>query len=205
MIKRLITTTTLLALLLVSVTAQADIVLNLSSPDLFGTPGTTVSWDFSLANNTAYDLYVNSVYADGTLYGVPLIDGSGGASALGTFWDAYFSVGGLVVPANSTTLSILGALPLATFEISNSAPAGGPAVTGAIKLDYMLIDPATATQDSIGDTVGSGTLIAQYNGADALASVTVTSAVVPEPSTYALLCISLGVVGFARRKMVKGE
>lgn len=27
---------------------------------------------------------------------------------------------------------------------------------------------------------------------------------VPEPSTYALLCISLGVVGFARRKMKKG-
>jgi Domain of unknown function (DUF4082)/PEP-CTERM motif len=28
---------------------------------------------------------------------------------------------------------------------------------------------------------------------------------VPEPSTYALLCISLGVVGYARRKMGKGE
>jgi len=28
---------------------------------------------------------------------------------------------------------------------------------------------------------------------------------VPEPSTYALLCISLGVVGYARKKMVKGE
>jgi PEP-CTERM motif len=27
----------------------------------------------------------------------------------------------------------------------------------------------------------------------------------PEPSTYALLCISLGVVGYARRKMGKGE
>ena len=30
-----------------------------------------------------------------------------------------------------------------------------------------------------------------------------TQAAVPEPSTYALLCISLGVVGFARKKMVK--
>ena len=29
------------------------------------------------------------------------------------------------------------------------------------------------------------------------------AAAVPEPSTYALLCISLGVVGYARRKMVK--
>jgi hypothetical protein len=30
-------------------------------------------------------------------------------------------------------------------------------------------------------------------------------ATVPEPSTYALLCISLGVVGFVRKKMVKSE
>jgi PEP-CTERM motif len=29
--------------------------------------------------------------------------------------------------------------------------------------------------------------------------------IVPEPSTYALLCISLGVVGFARKKMGKRE
>ncbi len=28
---------------------------------------------------------------------------------------------------------------------------------------------------------------------------------VPEPSTYALLCLSLGVVGFARRRMMKNE
>jgi hypothetical protein len=32
-----------------------------------------------------------------------------------------------------------------------------------------------------------------------------SSATVPEPSTYALLCISLGVVGFVRKKMVKSE
>ena len=33
----------------------------------------------------------------------------------------------------------------------------------------------------------------------------VASTAVPEPSTYALLCISLGVVGFARKKMGKSE
>ena len=33
---------------------------------------------------------------------------------------------------------------------------------------------------------------------------TVNVSAVPEPSTYALLCISLGVVGFARKKMRKG-
>jgi hypothetical protein len=42
---------------------------------------------------------------------------------------------------------------------------------------------------------------------DAGASTATFSGVsaVPEPSTYALLCISLGVVGYARRKMVKSE
>ena len=30
-------------------------------------------------------------------------------------------------------------------------------------------------------------------------------AAVPEPSTYALLCIGLGVIGYARKKMVKRE
>jgi PEP-CTERM motif len=33
----------------------------------------------------------------------------------------------------------------------------------------------------------------------------VNSTAVPEPSTYALLCISLGVVGYARKKMGKSE
>ena len=34
---------------------------------------------------------------------------------------------------------------------------------------------------------------------------TITFAVTPEPSTYALLCISLGVVGFARKRLGKRE
>jgi len=35
--------------------------------------------------------------------------------------------------------------------------------------------------------------------------LTSSPAAVPEPSTYALLCISLGVVGYARRRMAKRE
>jgi hypothetical protein len=41
----------------------------------------------------------------------------------------------------------------------------------------------------------------------AVRSGVLSGAAVPEPFTYALLCISLGVVGYARKKMriVKGE
>ena len=35
--------------------------------------------------------------------------------------------------------------------------------------------------------------------------INASATAVPEPSTYALLCISLGVVGFARKKMAKGR
>ncbi len=45
-------------------------------------------------------------------------------------------------------------------------------------------------------------------GASGNATFTATlggPAAVPEPSTYVLLCISLGVVGYARKKMVKRE
>jgi hypothetical protein len=37
--------------------------------------------------------------------------------------------------------------------------------------------------------------------AAAVATASITAAAVPEPSTYALLVISLGVVGFVRRKV----
>ena len=35
--------------------------------------------------------------------------------------------------------------------------------------------------------------------------LTAQTSAVPEPSTYALLCVSLGVIGYARKKMVKSE
>jgi hypothetical protein len=44
-------------------------------------------------------------------------------------------------------------------------------------------------------TLGSAIQTAELTGASA----------VPEPSTYALLCISLGVVGYARKRMMKSE
>jgi PEP-CTERM motif len=199
MFKRLVTTTTLLLLLLGTFTAQA-FYLDLPVADLSGAPGSTVGWDFSLFNDSAYDLYVMNVYADGTLYGTPLNDGSGGTSALGTFSDAFFNAGGFTVLAHSTATSTTTSSPLATFAIDGTAPASAPTVTGAIKLDYVLFDPALGPGSN---SMGSGTLIAQNNSAPAIASVTATA--VPEPSTYALLCISLGVVGFARKKMQKHE
>jgi PEP-CTERM motif len=57
---------------------------------------------------------------------------------------------------------------------------------------------------SVSANGGAETNLSQGNFLDA-AAFGVGVGVVPEPSTYALLCISLGVVGFARKKMGKKE
>ena len=193
MIKRIITTCTLF-LLLGSAAVQASVVLSLDKQNLSGAPETRVGWDFSLYNDSAFDLYVLRVYADGTLFG------SSGVSALGDFRDdiAFTTSNNGIIVASGTSTS--GSFPtdgLASFAINTSAPVGG-SVNGKIYLDYEL-------RDSNVDFQGSGFLTAQYGGQDAVASVTVTTSAVPEPSTYALLCIGLGVVGYARKRMVKGE
>ena len=61
-------------------------------------------------------------------------------------------------------------------------------------------------------TIATGTLVfgtdtlSNLVGGTKVLTVEVSNATaVPEPSTYALLCISLGVVGFVRKKMIKVE
>ncbi len=49
------------------------------------------------------------------------------------------------------------------------------------------------------DTLGN----LSYGSPPSNAVISVGATAVPEPSTYALLCISLGVVGYARKRMVK--
>ena len=44
-----------------------------------------------------------------------------------------------------------------------------------------------------------------YSGTGVSTITFYTPSAVPEPSTYALLCISLGVVGFARKKLKNSE
>ena len=180
----------ILFLLLAATMAQASL-LTLANQDLSGAKGTRVGWGYSLANDSAFDLYVLRVYADGTLFG------DGGTSAIGAFRDDinYNYPGiGITVPALQTVTGIFPTDGLASFAINPGAPVGA-SVNGKIYLDYEWYD-------GNGDSF-PGLLTAQYNSQDALASVTVSASAVPEPSTYALLCISLGVVGYARRKMGK--
>jgi PEP-CTERM motif len=63
---------------------------------------------------------------------------------------------------------------------------------------FSVLNPNVATDDG----ANWSTLFGPFTSYDmAIGPATA----VPEPSTYALLCISLGVVGFVRKKMVKSE
>ena len=184
MIKRLITFTFLL-LLGGAIAAHAAPTLTIipGNGALIGAPGTTVGWDFSLYNDSAtYNLYVNVVYADGSLAAGAFPNG------LGDFADAIaiWSLGSLVLAPHQTfTGTMADGHPLATFAISLNAPLSAVPVSGNINVLWE--------QNSGGP---------EYNYYDsgvlsALASVTT----VPEPSAYILLFLSLGVVGYARKKM----
>ncbi len=183
MFKRIITTLAL-TLLLGATAAQASI-LDVATKDLTGTPGSRVGWSFSLNNDTPFDLYVLRVYAGGTLFG------SNGVSALGTFRDdiAYTTGNnGIVVASGGTYNGSFPANGLASFAINGGAPYLA-SVNGKIHLDYELYDSNV-------DFQGAGVLTAQYQGQDALASVTA----VPEPSTYALFCLGLVGLGYVRKR-----
>ncbi len=192
MFKQIITLCTLF-LFLVAPAARAS-VLTLDNQELFGAPGNSVGWGFSIYNDSAFDLYVLRVYSDGTLFG------TSGVSVLGAFRDdiAYETSNNGIIVASLATAN--GAFPvdgLASFVVNSGAPVGG-SVNGKIYLDYELYDSNV-------DFQGAGKLTAQYSNQDALASITVTSSVVPEPSTYVLLCLSLGVVGYARKNVAKNR
>jgi hypothetical protein len=166
--------------------ANAAPILGLTSaPALTGAPGLKLSWGFSLSNDTGFDLYVTSVYADGSLYG------TGGASALGTFADqiAQWTAGnGLVVNAGGSFTGNAPSQALASFQISPSATAGSLPVTGHIFLTYELYNSNL-------DFQGSGTLTAQYGGGDATASVAISAGgAVPEPGTAALVLLGLAAL-----------
>lgn len=189
LMKQGILISTLGALLLgTAFSAQAVPTLTLTTPDLIGRAGNVVGWGFTLDGDATYELLVTSVYADGSLYG------QDGQSALGEFADyvAIWSFGGapwgegLSIMANqSFTGSVLNTA-LAIFTIRPDAPESTVPVTGKIHLTYDLVD-------CTGDTGCSGELTAQYDGADAWASVTV-----PTPATAAL--VVLGLAGLRRRR-----
>ena len=89
-----------------------------------------------------------------------------------------------------TTINSLSSLTLASLGLDAPIPVSGTLTsTTSIRAGYL---------DAVGPGFGVPTIqTSDFSGTG--------TPVVPEPSTYALLCISLGVVGFARKKMRKGE
>ena len=97
-----------------------------------------------------------------------------------------------LTPDTQYALTFYGAGPdnyigLSILDPVNYAVADGFTVQG---LGYSVNNGASFK--FVGNTIGSMNI-----------QVSTSASAVPEPSTYALLCISLGVVGYARKKMGK--
>jgi hypothetical protein len=107
------------ALFMTATTAQAGL-LTPNTQDLFGAPGERVGWSYSLYNDSAFDLYVLRVSADGTLFG------SSGVSAIGSFREAIAYTtnnDGIIVPSLQTATGTFPTGGLASFAINSKAPA----------------------------------------------------------------------------------
>lgn len=107
----------------------------------------------------------------------------------GVLFDTSLKEGGVDLTRELTTQWTVGGFWGTNVNVDKSNPPRSS--TG----DFQLFSPVTSDAPSGGNpyTLGDMTL------------TSFAPAAVPEPTTYVLLCISLGVVGFARRKLVNGE
>ena len=177
------TLTLLLALTLVAaaaVTAQAAVAISLDPANgvVSGLSGETVGWGITVSNDTAEWLWINdSIFSNG-------VTGQ---------WAQYANFSGYMDPVPPTSVVSI------PFTLATNAGAGiftidpgsspGDMAGGVIDFTYDLYATDPTTLGGTPDNNGT------FNGVNATVVTT------PEPSTYALLCLSLGVVGFARRKL----
>lgn len=79
-----------------------------------------------------------------------------------------------------------------------------PSFSMGAPIPSLLLDPVGMATGAI--SFDSGVSLSNLTLGSAIQTAEITAATaVPEPSTYALLCISLGVVGFARKRMVSKD
>jgi PEP-CTERM motif len=180
------TITLLVALTLVvaaAATAQGALTITLDPVDgvISGVAGQTVGWGITVSNDSLEWLWINdSTFSNG-------VTGP---------WAQYANLSGYmppVAPGAVVTTPFNSALNFGagSFTIDpGSLP--GDVAAGVIDFTYDLY----VSDPTLGGTPDNN---GAYNG------VSATVVTTPEPSTYALLCLSLGVVGFVRRKVVKGE
>ncbi len=174
---------TLMFVLTLAVTAQADVAFNLepTGGGISGAPGDTIGWGYTVSNDTTYWLWVGG--------SVIAMDKD---SSWGTYTDTSFNVDPLApmvggIPSVlAVPFSPAGGTGAGSFSIDPTAPFGDMA-RGYITFNYTLYD-ADPSQ-------GGGTEMG-YGSVDVNATVAT-----PEPTTYLLLCLSLGVVGLVRRQL----
>ena len=171
-----------------SLTAHASLMSLLPGQDLSGPPDSTVGWGFTITSDTYFLMIMSSpVFTSASPVGWG--DFTGNDRQL---------VNLVVAPGIPVTYYFDPVLltGVGSFAIYSDAIPGSVA-TGTIDLTYGLFtvspnDPLFTDAD----------ILSLDNPFSNPASVTVTDpAAVPEPSTYLLLGISLGVVGYARRRL----
>ncbi len=174
--------------------AQASVLFTLDPPGgaVSGAPGDTVGWGFTVTNDSALEWIV---VTGSTLYSNKDYDpGYTGATPWGIYTDLMsnsISYDTPLAPSSSLSLPFApGVNPqtgAGSFAIDSATPYNDQAI-GYIAFDYQIFTENPALNYSAPYTFTSSPQI----------NVAIST---PEPSTYALLCLSLGVVGYARRKL----
>ena len=181
----------------------------------------------AFASQITYEVYANTTLISGTSGYLDFMFNAGNNSldATAEVMNFTFPYGGTLVGSPETTGAVSGVLP-ATVTLGNTSPKNeyfqgftfGNLLHFSVRLDGTALNHPNGSDGSdfgfsMYDASQNPVLTNDPNGFAMTVSVTPSggteayygpnTSAVPEPSTYALLCISLGVVGYAKRKMGK--
>ena len=176
----------------------------------------SITFDMALLANPGRNLFDTSAGGDYSMYGTNIpglvtalsVTVSGASDGNGLFTLADFdgvlfdtSTAGLNLNPNQQLIGQSVVTGYGTGAWGTPAIISGSNPVQSWTGDFQLFSPASSPAP-----YGSNPFEITTAGGEAmqLTSMIAVNAV-PEPSTYALLCISLGVVGYARKKMMKAE